>query len=92
MSRVTQPNKTSQPMPGNVKAALAKRELMDAFRDRPDYQQNDYLKWIALAAGPAAKDKRLQQMLEELANGGLFKGEPWTAPAPVTRATSTPST
>jgi hypothetical protein len=78
-------------MPGNVKAALAKRELTDAFRARPDYQQNDYLKWIALAAGPAAKDKRLQQMLDELANGGLFKGEPWIPPPPIARATSTRS-
>jgi hypothetical protein len=29
-------------------------------------------------------------MLDELEKGGLFKGEPWTAPAPVTRATSKP--
>lgn len=91
MPRVLPPNKTPQPMPGNVKAALAKRALLDAFRARPDYQQNDYLKWISLAAGPVAKDKRLQQMLEELVNGGLFKGEPWTAPAPVARATATPT-
>jgi len=89
MSRPTAPNKTPQPMPGNVKAALTKRTLMDAFRARPDYQQNDYLKWIATAAGPQAKDKRLTQMLEELEKGGLFKGEPWTPPAPVTRASST---
>jgi len=91
MRRPSPPHKTQQPMPGNVKAALAKRALLDAFLARPDYQQNDYLKWIALAAGPAAKDKRLQQMLDELANGGLFKGEPWTPPPPVVRATSTPS-
>lgn len=88
MSRVSSPHTAPQPMPGNVKAALAKRSLMDAFRARPDYQQNDYLKWIALAAGPAAKDKRLQQMLDELAAGNLFKGEPWTPPPPVVRATS----
>ena len=89
MSRVTQPNKSTQPMPGSVKAALAKRTLIDAFRARPDYQQNDYLKWIASAAGPAAKDKRLQQMLEELQQGNLFKGEAWTPPPPVTPASST---
>ncbi|MBS1120087.1 MAG: hypothetical protein H6Q90_2315 [Deltaproteobacteria bacterium] len=78
-------NKSAQPMPGNVKTALSKRTLMDTFRARPDYQQNDYLKWIATAAGPAAKEKRLQQMLDELQQGNLFKGEPWTAPVtPVT--------
>ena len=67
-------------MPGNVRAALEKRNLMDAYLARPAYQQHDYLKWIALAAGPAAKQKRLEQMLEELDKGGLFQGEPWTPP------------
>jgi len=81
MARSSHPNNSSQPMPGNVRGALAKKNLMDAFRERPDYQQNDYLKWIATAAGPAAKQQRLDQMLEELQKGGVFKGEPWTPPA-----------
>jgi hypothetical protein len=71
---------TKQPMPGNVRAALDKRKLMDAYLARPDYQKGDYLKWIALAAGPAAKQKRLDQMLDELEKGNVFKGEPWTPP------------
>ena len=71
---------TKQPMPGNVRAALEKRNLMDAYLDRPPYQKDDYLKWIALAAGPAAKQKRLDQMLEELEKGNVFKGEPWAPP------------
>src|SRR5689334_21585592 len=45
---------TKQPMPGNVRAALEKRNLMHAYLARPEYQTSDYLKWIALAAGPAA--------------------------------------
>jgi hypothetical protein len=68
-------------MPGNVRGALSKKSLMDAFRARPDYQQNDYLKWIAAASGPTARQQRLDQMLEELTNGAVFKGEPWTPPA-----------
>ena len=68
-------------MPGNVSRALAKKNLMDAFRARPDYQQNGYLKWIATAAGPAVKQQRLDQMLDELHKGGLFQGESWTPPA-----------
>ena len=80
MARGSHPNNASQPMPGNVTGALAKKNLMDAFRARPDYQQNDYLKWIATAAGPAAKQQRLDQMLDELQKGGLFKGEAWTPP------------
>jgi hypothetical protein len=71
---------TKQAMPGNVRAALEKRNLMDAYLARPEYQKGDYLKWIALAAGPAAKQQRLDQMLEELDKGNLFKGEPWAPP------------
>jgi hypothetical protein len=72
---------TKQPMPGNVRVALEKRNLMDAYLARPEYQKSEYLKWIALANGPAAKQKRLDQMLDELDKGGHFKGEPWTPPA-----------
>jgi uncharacterized protein YdeI (YjbR/CyaY-like superfamily) len=80
MSRTQFPNKTQQPMPGNVKGALAKRKLTEAYEARPQYQQQEYLKWIAAAAGPTAKQKRIDQMLEEIEKGGVFKGEPWTAP------------
>lgn len=71
------------PIPGNVKAALAKRELLDAYHARPQYQRDEYLKWIATAAGETEKQKRLDQMVDELARGGVFKGEAWTPPAPV---------
>lgn len=86
MTRVSHPNKSPQPMPGNVRGALVKHDLMDAYRARPDYQQNEYLKWIATASGEATKAKRLAQMLDELQNGGLFKGEAWTPPAPASTA------
>ena len=72
---------TKQPLPGNVRAALEKRNLIDAYLARPPYQKDDYLKWIALAAGTDAKQKRLDQMLDELEKGNAFKGEPWTPPA-----------
>jgi hypothetical protein len=91
MARISHPNKAPQPMPGNVRTALIKRELMDAFRARPTYQQNDYLKWIALGGAVTIKQKRLDQMLEELADGKLFQGAPWTPPEPVTPASSDPS-
>ena len=35
------------PMPGFVRDALNERGLMEAYRARPPYQQNDYLGWIA---------------------------------------------
>ena len=76
---------TKQPMPGNVRTALEKRNLMEAYLARPEYQKSEYLKWIAVAAGPTAKQKRLDQMLDELEKGTLFKGEPWTPPAKPTK-------
>jgi hypothetical protein len=79
---------TKQQLPGKVRAALAKRNLMDAYLARPEYQRDDYLKWIALAAGPIEKQKRLDQMLDEVEKGNVFKGEPYTPPKPATPASS----
>jgi len=70
------------PMPGNVKTALEKRKLMDAYLARPEYQRIEYLKTIANAYGTAAKDKLLEQMLGELENGKLYRGAAWSPPAP----------
>ena len=72
--------KSKQPMPGFVKKALEKRNLVDAYRARPAYQQNDYLFWIAEAKLQPMKDKRLAQMLDELEKGDAFKGQPYTPP------------
>ena len=73
------------PMPGNVRTELEKRKLMDAYLARPEYQRIEYLKTIANAYGTAAKDKLLQQMLSELENGKLYRGEAWTPPEPATK-------
>ena len=35
-----------QPMPEFVLDALEERDLHDAYKSRPPYQQNDYLSWI----------------------------------------------
>ncbi|MCB0076872.1 MAG: YdeI/OmpD-associated family protein [Anaerolineales bacterium] len=61
-----------QPMPDFVEAALVARGLMADYRARPAYQQNDYLGWIMRAKRPATQQKRLRQMLDELAAGGLY--------------------
>jgi len=79
-------------MPGNVRTALDKGNLMDAYLARPEYQRIDYLKWIAGASGAPAKQKLLDQMLAELANGKLFKGEAWTPPEPVKPSVRTAKT
>ncbi len=62
----------SQPMPDFVQEALEKRGLMADYEARPAYQQNDYLGWINRAKRQATKEKRLQQMLEELEEGGVY--------------------
>ena len=36
-------------MPDDVRAAIEERGLMEAYRARPAYQQNDYLGWITRA-------------------------------------------
>lgn len=61
-----------QPMPGFVRAALKKHGLLDAFEKQPAYQRNDYLGWINRAKRQETKDKRLNQMLNELEKGGVY--------------------
>ena len=60
------------PMPDFVKQALEQRGLLDDYCRRPAYQQNDYLSWIDRAKRQETKEKRLNQMLEELEIGGIY--------------------
>lgn len=66
-----------QSMPGFVRQALNERGLMDAYRQRPAYQQNDYLGWINRAKRPQTKEKRLNQMLDELERGNVYMKMDW---------------
>jgi uncharacterized protein YdeI (YjbR/CyaY-like superfamily) len=59
-------------MPRFVNQALEERGLMDAYKERPAYQQNDYVGWINGAKRPETKERRLQQMLNELEKGGVY--------------------
>lgn len=60
------------PMPHFVKKALDEEGLMDAYHERPPYQQNDYIGWINRAKREQTKQKRLNQMLDELRRGGVY--------------------
>jgi len=64
--------RSRHPMPDFVKQALAERDLLAAYKERPAYQQNDYIGWITRAKRPETKEKRLQQMLDELEVGGIY--------------------
>ena len=45
---------------------------MESYRNRPAYQQNDYIGWITRAKRNETKEKRLAQMLDELASGDKY--------------------
>ncbi len=66
-------------MPDFVREALERNGLTQAFERRPPYQRNDYLGWIARAKRPATQEKRLAQMLDELAGGDRYMNMPYKA-------------
>ena len=70
--------RTRHKMPDYIRQALNERKLMDAYRERPDYQKNDYIGWIARAKREETKQKRLRQMLDELEGGKLYMNMKWT--------------
>jgi uncharacterized protein YdeI (YjbR/CyaY-like superfamily) len=66
-----------QPMPAFVRDAIRERKLAGKYEERPAYQRNDYLMWINNAKRDATKQKRLQQMLDELERGGVYMRMKW---------------
>jgi uncharacterized protein YdeI (YjbR/CyaY-like superfamily) len=64
-------------MPEWVRQALEARGLMDVYRARPAYQQNDYVCWITRAKRPDTRQRRLEQMLDELAGGDVYMKMAW---------------
>ncbi|RYU10838.1 YdeI/OmpD-associated family protein [Nocardioides iriomotensis] len=63
-----------QDMPEDVERLLEESGLMDAYLARPAYQQNDYLGWFTRAKQPSTRRKRIDQMLAELRQGGVYMG------------------
>lgn len=73
------PGKTSSglkrpryPMPAFVRRGLLESGLMGAYRARPAYQRNDYVGWIRRAKREETRQRRLAQMLDELARGDRY--------------------
>jgi uncharacterized protein YdeI (YjbR/CyaY-like superfamily) len=64
-------------MPDFVRDALIEHSLMGAYRNRPPYQQNDYIGWINHAKREETKTKRLTQMLDELTSGDKYMKMPY---------------
>ncbi|MHA1560459.1 MAG: YdeI/OmpD-associated family protein [Alphaproteobacteria bacterium] len=65
------------PMPADVAEALEEGGLMEAYTARPDYQRNDYVGWISRAKRVETREKRLRQMLDELAKGEIYMKMAW---------------
>jgi uncharacterized protein YdeI (YjbR/CyaY-like superfamily) len=61
-------------MPDDVQQELEGRGLIDAYEQRPFYQRNDYLSWIGRAKRIDTRRRRIEQMLEELEEGGVYMG------------------
>jgi uncharacterized protein YdeI (YjbR/CyaY-like superfamily) len=59
-------------MPDDILELLESENLLSDYLARPAYQRNDYLGWIARAARPETRLKRVNQMLEELRVGGVY--------------------
>ena len=64
-------------VPDWVTEAIKARGMADKYRARPAYQQNDYVGWITRAKLPATRQRRIQQMVDELGSGGLYMKMQW---------------
>lgn len=60
------------PMPAYVKKALLDARLVEAYHERPAYQQNDYIGWIVKGKRESTRERRLAQMLAELRQGDVY--------------------
>jgi uncharacterized protein YdeI (YjbR/CyaY-like superfamily) len=65
------------PMPKNIRALLIKHNLLKLYNSRPPYQRNDYLGWISGAKVETTREKRINQMLEELKEGDRYMKMRW---------------
>lgn len=64
-------------MPDDLKRRLEGENLTEAYEQRPPYQQNDYIGWINLAKREATREKRINQLIDELHAGNTYMGMAW---------------
>lgn len=72
------PSRPRHPMPAFIRDALIEHGLLEAYNSRPPYQRNDYIGWIQRAKLEATRQKRLQQMLDELKRGDVYMKMRWS--------------
>lgn len=61
-------------MPPDVRRALTETSLLERYRARPAYQQNDYLSWVNRAKRQETRQKRIDIMLDDLRRGDRYMG------------------
>jgi uncharacterized protein YdeI (YjbR/CyaY-like superfamily) len=66
-------------MPDEIREALVRNSVLQAYYDRPAYQQNDYIGWIGHAKRDETRRERITQMLQELARGDRYMKMPYKA-------------
>ena len=71
------PPRPRYPMPQFIRDTLHEHRLMDTYNSRPPYQRNDYIGWITRAKREETKQKRLNQMLDELKKGNVYMKMKW---------------
>ena len=64
-------------MPEYLQEAMESAGLVEAYEARPPYQRNDYIGWIERAKREETRDRRVQQMLDELAQGDVYMKMAW---------------
>ena len=64
-------------VPDWVTEAIRERGVAEKYRERPAYQQNDYVGWITRPKREETRQKRLKQMLDELKAGGVYMKMQW---------------
>ena len=64
-------------MPEDVARALEAAGMRAAYDARPPFQRNDYIGWITRAKQAVTREKRIAQMLEELARGDVYMKMDW---------------
>jgi uncharacterized protein YdeI (YjbR/CyaY-like superfamily) len=77
VSKKTTLKRKRNALPKSIRALLVKHGLLALYKARPAYQRNDYLGWIAQAKLEATKQKRINQMLDELKQGDRYMKMAW---------------
>lgn len=64
-------------LPVALKRRMEQEGVLELYNQRPPYQRNDYLGWIARAKQEATQQKRTEQMIAELKKGNVYMKMKW---------------